>query len=157
MLSESYFERIRGIAALTILHYSFNIVFCIFDIFKISTGIYFPKNQGCLPMYTEKNRIVYLKIGEKKSLDDFKDYTTYIKLIKKRYLRNSFFFFISLFCMAINAEYEYYVFISYFSLVIQLIEIIVIYFGLLWFTNLTYIAAIAINYTNIISSLYFLW
>ena len=85
--------------------------------------------------------------------DKVSEYTT---AIRTHYLRNNLFFFVGCFCAMVCGSYMFCVVLIFIVLLEKIIEIYLIYNEKLWLLYIVHIASCLVNYTNIISAIYFI-
>ena len=75
------------------------------------------------------------------------------KVIKTRYRKNSFFFFVGIFCAILAGNKTHCLVITYLVLVTETAQIVGLYFGILGISYIAHIIAELINYVNIITAI----
>ena len=92
--------------------------------------------------------------GKEPPAELFKEKTKpLVKLIRQRYLKNSFFFFVGVFCAILGGSKDYCIIISYLILVTKTGEIIGMFFGMLWAAYAASALGEIINCVNIITAI----
>ena len=76
-----------------------------------------------------------------------------VKTIYNRYLRNNFFFFVGVFCIVTCSAADHCIIISYVVLFTKLLEIVGLFFGMLWICYLAHALGELANYVNIITAI----
>ncbi len=76
-----------------------------------------------------------------------------VKVIRKHYLRNSFFFFVGVFCAILGASKSHCIIISYLVLAEKVAEIVGLFFRKLLITYIAHALMVIVNYVNIITAI----
>ena len=75
------------------------------------------------------------------------------KMIRKRYLRTSFFFIVGCFCAIVGGGQDHCIVISYLAIAVEVAELVGAYFGFLWLCYAANVLVALVNYINIITSI----
>ena len=90
-------------------------------------------------------------VSSSQNLDDKdRDMT---KVIKTRYRKNSFFFFVGIFCAILAGNTTHSLVITYLVLITETAQIVGLFFGILGISYIAHIIAEFINYVNIITAI----
>eukprot|EP00826_Nyctotherus_ovalis_P024883 TRINITY_DN191_c0_g1_i14.p1 TRINITY_DN191_c0_g1~~TRINITY_DN191_c0_g1_i14.p1 ORF type:complete len:134 (-),score=32.76 TRINITY_DN191_c0_g1_i14:23-424(-) len=75
------------------------------------------------------------------------------KVVKTRYRKNSFFFFVGIFCAILAGNKTHCLVITYLVLLTATAEIVGIFFGILGISYIAHAVQVIINYMNIITAI----